>query len=227
MRRLGGVFTRHCPVCGFHGKFHAYGLPPRFDARCPRCGSLERHRLFKIWLDAGGRELVRDTRLLHFAPEPSIARLVKPIARKYVSADIVPGKADINLDIEKTGLAGDSFDCVLCSHVLEHVDDRAALTEMRRIMNDGGVMILMVPLIEGWSETYENTSITTPKDRLKFYGQEDHIRRYGADFRRRVLSAGFSLSEFTAIEPQVSNHGLLHGDKIFVARPNRESTLWA
>ena len=139
--------------------------------------------------------------------------------KEYVSADIVPGKADVTLNIEDTGLPDCSVDCVLCSHVLEHVDDRIALAELRRILSAHGTLILMVPLVEGWSETFEDPSIVIPEDRSKFFGQEDHVRRYGADFRSRVLSCGFSLSEFTATEPEVSDHGLRPGDKIFVARP--------
>jgi predicted Zn-ribbon and HTH transcriptional regulator len=44
LKNLQGVYPRECSCCGFHGKFKACGRPPRYDARCPQCGSLERHR---------------------------------------------------------------------------------------------------------------------------------------------------------------------------------------
>lgn len=216
IRSLRGIFERECPVCLFKGRFLPHGLPPRADARCPTCGSVERHRLFKLWLNKTPTAV--HGRLLHFAPERAIAALLKPLVSKYVSADLRPGRADVALNIEKTGLPTGSFDCVVCSHVLEHVDDHAALAEMQRILAPNGIAVLMVPIVEGWEKTFEDASISTEAARQRFYGQGDHVRFYGADFRDRVLAAGFSLSEFTAIEPDVSRHSLTRGEKIFVAR---------
>ena len=48
LKDLQGLYSRECPCCGFHGKFIAFGHPPRYDAKCPQCGSLERHRLLFI-----------------------------------------------------------------------------------------------------------------------------------------------------------------------------------
>ena len=66
-RRAFGVHPRTCTVCGHHGRFHAYGAPLRFDAKCPHCGSLERHRLVGAW----AREqfaMLEGAEVLHFAP---------------------------------------------------------------------------------------------------------------------------------------------------------------
>ena len=213
---LRGLFPRECPVCMFKGRFIPHGIPPRADARCPKCGSVERHRLLKLWLDSAPNSI--RGRVLHFAPEPAVADFLKPLATQYVSADLKQGKADIALNIEKTGLPSASFDCVMCSHVLEHVDDKAALAEIWRILAPNGIAILMVPIIEGWENTFEDATISTPAARMRFFGQSDHVRLYGADFRGRVLSAGFSLSEFTAAEPNVSRYSLYRGEKVFVAR---------
>jgi hypothetical protein len=75
----------------------------------------------------------------------------------------------------------------------------------------------MVPIIEGWSQTYEDPTITSPLDRDRCFGQWDHVRYYGADLRERIRDAGFALDEFTAIEPLVADFGLSRGEKVFIA----------
>ena len=215
--RSEGVHARNCNICGFVGYFKFFGWPLRFDACCPQCGSLERHRLFKLWL-AENVAQIENRRILHLAPEACVTNLLKPLARHYTTADILPGRADRLLDIENVDLESASMDVVICSHVLEHVDDRKALAELRRILRPGGMAILLVPIAEGWSATFEDCTITTPEDRALYFGQHDHVRFYGADFRDRVRKAGFTLTEFTAFEPFVSRHGLIRGEKIFLAR---------
>jgi SAM-dependent methyltransferase len=215
-RSLGGKTPRRCPICKFFGRFTAFGNPPRYDARCRRCGSLERHRLFKLWLDRelGDLELGR---ILHFAPEPALEAILRKQAGDYKSADLEPGKGDLVLDVERIDLPPDSVDTVFCSHVLEHVDDEAALRELFRVLAPGGLCLLMVPIVEGWVTTYQNASIGAGERTLHF-GQWDHVRYYGADFRDRVRGPGFTLTEFTAIEPDVSQFGLVRGEKLFIAR---------
>jgi hypothetical protein len=80
----------------------------------------------------------------------------------------------------------------------------------------GGQLIAMVPLIEGWAETYQDVTVS-PGDRARHYGQWDHIRYYGADFRARIACAGFALEEYTADGPASARHALLRGEKVFKA----------
>jgi SAM-dependent methyltransferase len=182
---------------------------------CPHCGSLERHRLFKLWFDQN-QAYADGKRILHFAPEAAVSNLLRPLAKQYVTADISPG-CDLTLNIENIALPDGSCDLILCSHVLEHVDDGAALSEMRRALADGGVALLMIPIIEGWSETYENAEIVRPDDRELHFGQEDHIRYYGANIRDRIRDAGFELEEFAADGSATVKYGLLRGEKLFIA----------
>jgi predicted SAM-dependent methyltransferase len=84
---------------------------------------------------------------------------------------------------------------VICNHVLEHVDDRKALTEIMRILAPGGMLVASVPIIEGWDTTYEDVAIKDPEDRALHFGQSDHVRWYGRDFRDRLKAAGFEISE--------------------------------
>src|SRR5262249_38944677 len=156
------------------------GRPRRIDARCPKCGSAERYRLLALWLDRHGGFL-RNANTLHFAPEAGLAKLLKTRVGHYRSADITPGSADMVLDIETIATPDASLDCVVCSHVLEHVDDAKALREIYRVLKPGGVALIMLPIIEGWAKTYENPDVKTAEERMRHYGQNDHLRYYGAD----------------------------------------------
>jgi SAM-dependent methyltransferase len=110
------------------------------------------------------------------------------------------------------------YDVIICSHVIEHVDDRAALNELYRVTKPGGRVLLMTPMVEGWEATFEDRSKATEQERWLYFGQGDHLRFYGSDFRHRIMAAGFELEEFTAVEPEVSKHGLVRGEKVFIAR---------
>ena len=109
LRKLRGVHARTGTVCGYRGKFRAFGDPPRWDARCPSCGSLERHRLFALLLKQRPG-LVRG-RLIHFAPEPNIAALVKPLADQYQSADLFMSGCDLALNLSRSISPTEAWTC--------------------------------------------------------------------------------------------------------------------
>jgi SAM-dependent methyltransferase len=215
---MKGIFPRECCLCGFKGRFTAFGHPPRYDASCPQCHSLERHRQLSLWLNRNSDVIASHTSVLHFAPEEVIRRFVEQKTSHYKSADIEPGRADLVLNIENLSLADESFDLIICFDVLEHVDDRKALRELRRVLRPGGLALLHTPFIEAWTSTYENPSVQTDADRRLHFGQEDHVRYFGADVRDRISSAGFQLEEFMATEPDVSRYSLVRGEPIFIAR---------
>ena len=212
----GASFPRVCNVCGYRGRFQSGGKPRRIDARCPKCGSAERYRLLALWLDQHGNFL-RDAYVLHFAPEAGLGAMLKKRVGRYESADIAPGRADRVLNIEAIAMPAASYDCIVCSHVLEHVDDAKALLEIYRVLKPGGVALIMLPVIEGWARTYENPQVVSPEDRKRHYGQADHVRYYGADVRGRIMAAGFALEEFTAEGPDVLTYALQRGEKVFIA----------
>lgn len=69
-------------------------------------------------------------------------------ASGYVTSEMQAGPGvDLVIDVTRMPeVASDSYDCVFCSGVLEHVVDfQAALREMTRVLKPGGVMLLGVP----------------------------------------------------------------------------------
>jgi len=216
-RGMFGRYPRECPICGHKGYFYGYGYPFVCDVLCPCCNSLERQR-FLVLTDQREKFFAgRD--VLHFAPEFSVRRYLQTKnLRSYKTADLFAPDVDFKLNIEKIDQPASSYDVVLCSHVLEHVDDRKALSEIHRILRADGLLIAMFPLVEGWDVTYENAAVSAPVDRLLHFGQHDHMRFFGRDARDRINAAGFDLNEYTAEEPDVTRCGLQRGEKIFAAR---------
>ncbi|QDL90967.1 methyltransferase domain-containing protein [Paroceanicella profunda] len=214
MDMIDGGRSYACPVCGYEGRFSPVRQKP--DLWCPACDSRPRHRLMKLWMD---RELSvpPKARMLHFAAEPWIGAWFAPRLAEYVTADINT-KFDITLDMTAIDLPDARFDIIMANHVLEHLDDRKALAELWRVLAPGGMVILSVPLVEGWDVTYEDPTITDPEDRLIHFTDRTHLRLYGRDFPDRVAAAGFEVSAYAALEPDVSRHALQRGEKIFVGR---------
>ncbi|WNG88961.1 class I SAM-dependent methyltransferase [Mycobacterium sp. ITM-2016-00317] len=177
----------------------------------------------RLWVERNP-SAIDNAAVLHFAPEPALTQLFRGRSSRYQSADLNPEVADTVLNIEEIALPDESVDVIVCSHVLEHVNDAKALREFHRILKPGGRALLMFPIVEGWDTTYENEAHTSKADRFRYFGQDDHVRYFGKDVRDRILSAGLKLTEFTATEPDVSRYGLVRGEKVFVAlKPEQDS----
>jgi SAM-dependent methyltransferase len=143
----------------------------------------------------------RPKRLLHFAPERAIASRLRTIGNlDYVTADLFDPNASISVDITNMPSVPDaSFDFLYCSHVLEHVaDDRKAIKECARVLKPEGRAVFMVPITA--NVTYEDPSITDPRERERLFGQHDHVRRYGPDLLGRLQAGGFDVRVFSATE---------------------------
>ena len=115
---------------------------------------------------------------------------------------------------------------MICSHVLEHVDDdAAAMRELCRITSACGWCMIMVPLDLSRAQTYEDPSIDTPQARERAYWQHDHVRLYGADVGERLTAAGFLVEQISPAEefgPQAMTRcRLLATDHIWLCRPRR------
>ncbi|MGO9902913.1 MAG: methyltransferase domain-containing protein [Solirubrobacteraceae bacterium] len=181
-----------------------FGDPPRPHARCPQCGSLERQRVLWPHLRA---ILKPGDRVLHFAPEPIIARNIAALRGiSYTAADLDPKRGWLSkdssitpADITAQPWADESFSVVVVSHVLEHVpDDGQAMRELRRVVTSDGVVVSQHPRDPARAVTYEDPSVTSAEDRRRLFGQVDHVRIYGSDLRERWERAGFTTSTLRA-----------------------------
>lgn len=183
---------RRCGLCSWEGGRFLDGgeTVTRPDVRCPRCGSLERHRLARVLL-AG--DLGPDEATLHVAPERALTPWLKGVSSDYLSIDLAGRGAMLAADLtDLVDIPDASRTLVYCSHVLEHIpDDAAAMTEMHRVLRPGGRAIVMVPLREG--PTDEDPGITDPAERQRRFGQDDHVRWYGDDLADRLRGAGFEV----------------------------------
>jgi SAM-dependent methyltransferase len=192
---------RLCPVCGKTArKFLSAGVEPRPNARCPNCNSYERHRLLWRFLQEKTNFFAMSgKRMLDIAPVTWLApRFRSVIGSGYLTADLF-NPADVRMDITDIQFPDESFDIVYCSHVLEHVpDDRRAMGEFHRVLRSDGWAIFMVPITV--EKTFEDPSVTDPAQRLRLFGQDDHVRRYGPDFADRLREAGFAVTITTAAD---------------------------
>jgi SAM-dependent methyltransferase len=189
-----------CPVCEkSFKKFLPYGrINARPNALCPNCQSLERHRLIWLYLKEKSDFFNRKLKVLHIAPEACfIPRFERIHGADYITADIESPLAKVKMDIHSIPFPENEFDVVLCNHVLEHVDnDIQAMSEIRRVLKPGGFSILQVPFFPPLpDETFEDKSITNPREREKAFGQDDHVRKYGKDYPARIQRAGMTAIE--------------------------------
>jgi SAM-dependent methyltransferase len=184
-----------CPICSKGAShFLTYGIVPRSDARCPFCGALERHRLFWLFVERCTKfSSDPPSKALHVAPEPILQRKLKHlIGEGYMTADLLEQDVDLQMDITDIQFPDGFFDFIYCSHVLEHVpDDKKAMREFRRVLAENGFAVLLVPITA--ETTIEDPSITDPQERLRLFGQADHVRRYGPDYLARLQEAGFTV----------------------------------
>jgi glycosyltransferase involved in cell wall biosynthesis len=213
--------AHYCPCCKAHiRRFTPFPLDPNPEAGCPVCGSLERHRL--IWLYMTQKTDLFDgnhKKMLHVAPEPQLSRLFQKAAYiDYLSADLSAANAMVQMDITDIHYSDNTFDVVYCSHVLEHVpNDRRAMGEFRRVLKPNGWAILQVPITA--DITFEDPAVITPEAREQLFGQYDHVRRYGPDYKDRLTDAGFSVvvDEFVRKldAGTVRRFGLRQGEEVY------------
>jgi hypothetical protein len=208
---------RYCPICEYRGRFLSLGTPPRWDGRCPNCGSRERHRLIHLYLQRRTIDLNDGRCILHFAPEPYFDRMMKG-NNNYHTADLVSGKAQHAMDMSDIRFNDNSFDLIITNHVLEHVaKDLMALHEFYRVLKPGGFALITVPINWARTETYENPGLVTAEQRFAHYGDISHRRYYGRDFEQRLKQPGFKVECWRLPQGEEPEYGLLRDDVLWIA----------
>lgn len=173
-----------CPICGYSGVFLDHA--GRRRQVCPGCGSKARHRALEVALGDWTRRhgWMRVERALHFAPEGCLKTTVAGLAETVITADLEPQGVDLAVDIRRLPFRDASFGLVIASHVLEHVlEDHLALAEIHRVLQPGGLAILLVPV------TVEKTVEYGAVDPLR----NEHVRECGPDYFDRYTAAGFDV----------------------------------
>ena len=201
--------------------FLPYGYEnPRENVLSPSTLSLERHRLLWLYLKDETNFFTAPLKVLHFAPEQAFYKQFKKLKNlEYITTDLNSPLADVKADICALPFKDDSFDVILCNHVLEHIpDDRKALSELYRILKPSGWGIFQIPQDLKREVTYEDNSITDKKERAKIFGQYDHVRIYGRDYFDRLKEVGFIVKavDYTATltDAEIEKYRLAKGELI-------------
>ncbi len=199
-----------------------YGrLKSRKNALAPDSMSLERHRLMWLFMKQKTNFFTDKLKVLHIAPEYCFIKIFKGMNNlDYITADLISPWADIKMDVHDIPFNNNSFDVVICNHVLEHVEDsHKVMTELFRVMKSGGWGIFQVPIDVSNPKTEEDKNITDPLERERLYWQSDHLRLFGLDYGNKLVNAGFQVTESEFIneleKDLVNRYALPDGEIIY------------
>ena len=201
IKYYGNRYTCNCCGKSFR-KFLDYGNIKRQNAACPFCDSLERNRVLWFYLKNELKIETEKIKLLHFAPERILKKNIKKLKNiDYINGDIDPSMADTVIDITNTKLPDNSFDLIICAHVLGHVlNEKKGVDEMFRILQPNGIALILTVVDKNNEETFENSEIITENDKLTFYGEKNLLRKHGLDFGKRLSISGFNVEEINYAE---------------------------
>jgi len=180
----------------------------RRRVKCPRCNSAERTRHLQLWLT----ENQYASPVLGISPDKWLK-----VRGDYTTLDIQPGKADITGDIRELPFEDNKFGLIICSHVLEHIDDDIkAMKELYRVLKPKGTLLAPVPF-STITPTIEGIDDGTEEDRLKKYGQVDHVRVYNLnEYISRLNSVGFTVTEVYKLGETAKKFGINEEEPLIV-----------
>ena len=209
-----------CNICNWEGHrfFSVAGVSYiRYNAVCPKCGSVERNRALTKYLENRGSFGNRRLRCLEIGPFKGSRTYFESRNCDYISIDIDSELATEKMDVTHLGFPVDFFEMIICSHVLEHVDDDLqAMRELYRVLRNEGNCFIMVPFNRHRTDTIEYKE-PNPLDPL-------HLRYYGMDIIDRLKSTGFNVSMLNLVaeisESDIKQYGLSVEEFCFVCVKN-------
>ena len=175
---------------------YGYGKQ-RPNVLSPSTLSLERHRLLWLYLKNETDFFTSNKKVLHFAPEQAFYKRFRQLKNlDYTTTDLLSPLADVKADICDLPFEDNTYDVILCNHVLEHIpNDTKAMQELYRVLKPNGIAILQIPQDLNRETTFEDNTITDKKERAEIFGQYDHVRIYGRDYFDKLRSIGFKVVE--------------------------------
>lgn len=201
---------------------YGYGDRQRPNVLAPGSLSLERHRLLWLYLKRHTDFFTAEKSMLHVAPEQCFYKRFRKMKNlNYVTADLESPLADLKFDLHDIPLPDNTYDIIFCHHVLEHVeDDIRCMQELCRVLKSGGMAIMQVPQDVNRKETFSDPSITDEAERIRLFGQYDHVRVFGLDYPERLRSAGFNVEEYhfekDLTPEEVDKYRLMPGEILYV-----------
>lgn len=165
---------------------------------CVHCRAQDRERHLYMYFDRlGFWDKMKGASILQIAPERHLSVAIQKMQpAKHVMGDLYPADPKVErIDITEVPYADNTFDIVICNHVLEHVPDyRKAMRDLCRVLKPGGTAILQTPFSTVLKHNFEDESIDTDAMRFYFYAQEDHVRLFAyPQFLQGLEEAGFEL----------------------------------
>jgi len=172
------------------------------EGKCPNCVSATRQKFLVHFLAELAETRTGQIETLYFAPDPGPLMWFDRSPRFDVTTtDLSAPDVDVHMDITALSKPDRSYDAIVCSHVLEHIpDDLQAMRELRRVLRDDGTLFIQVPYDRDVAETDEDPTITDRAERIRRFGQFDHVRKYGRDLITRLQSVGFDVRAVTVDE---------------------------
>jgi predicted SAM-dependent methyltransferase len=205
-----------------------YEMWNKETAICPICHTLDRERLFRLYIERKTNLLSSPGKLLHVAPEYNLRQWLRQYPNiQYTMGQLESPEKEIEeMDITSISYPDNSFDAIICSHVLEHIpSDILAMKELFRVLKPGGWGILQVPVVLNLEETFEDETVTTAEQRRAVYGQDDHVRLYAKDYVDRLQTAGFIVNLFNVADEygieEARKYGLSESDNLYVVTKPR------
>ena len=175
-----------------------------------------RHRLLHFSLRKFD---IKDKKILHFAPENCLEKIFEKV-KHYKTADLINFEnIDFKIDISDMSMINDNeYDIVIASDVLEHVfNDQKAIKEINRILKTQGIAVLTVPQGDNLKYTIKYLTDISRKERELKFGNFDHYRLYGTDFKKKLedekfivkifeaQTFGYKVSKYHVLRPPIMN----------------------
>jgi len=212
-------YNKYCPICNSKTYFlpistyyltmwQKYGFvysifdfetfnTPEYS--CAKCTASDRDRLYALYFKKNFEKNI-NLKILDIGFSEVFKKFINKNYSNinYHTLDKFNINAKYKLDVEDMNeLNDESYDFIICSHVLEHVNNPTnAVKEIYRILKNKGKAIIMVPILLSLENTLENPEYNTDELRWKYYGQNDHLRMFSKkDFVDLLKNASFEVKE--------------------------------